>query len=81
MTKSKPKTFLLILIGFTLTTVRATDPDTYKRDGKFDLKIISVSPEPHDLEFTLEQIKDTEIGTISFKGCLDHEVRISIHLK
>ncbi|KAM8753733.1 cadherin-like protein 26 [Acanthopagrus schlegelii] len=59
--------------GFTLTTVRATDPDTYKRDGKFDLKIISVSPEPHDLEFTLEQIKDTEIGTISFKGCLDHE--------
>ncbi|XP_030280339.1 cadherin-like protein 26 [Sparus aurata] len=59
--------------GSTLATVKATDSDTSKRDGKFDLKIVSVSPEPHDLEFTLEHLQDTDIGTISFKGCLDHE--------
>ncbi|KAM9361771.1 cadherin-like protein 26 [Symphorus nematophorus] len=48
----------------------------YDRDEKgtpnstFHYEIKSVSPNPPDTEFFI----DEELGTISFKGCLDHEV-------
>lgn len=50
----------------------ASDFDTGK-NGVFDFKIVSVTPKPHELEFFLNQRSST--GSISFKGCLDHEVR------
>uniref|UniRef100_G3PQP6 Cadherin domain-containing protein n=1 Tax=Gasterosteus aculeatus aculeatus TaxID=481459 RepID=G3PQP6_GASAC len=37
----------------------------------FDFKIVSVHPQPSDLEFYIT--KRYQTGTISFKGCLDHE--------
>lgn len=56
-----------------MNAVKARDVDGEKKNNIFDLKIVSVTPKPHDLEFYLNQID--RIGTISFKGCLDHEVR------
>lgn len=51
-----------------------SDRDTEnENNNKFDLKMISVTPKPQDLEFYLEQ--KGELGMISFKGCLDHKVR------
>ncbi|XP_034393782.1 cadherin-13-like [Cyclopterus lumpus] len=51
--------------------IMATDKDKSKKFNSFDLQIVSVHPEPFDLEFDLTQ--HFQIGTISFKGCLDHE--------
>ncbi|XP_068454267.1 cadherin-like protein 26 [Clinocottus analis] len=51
--------------------ILARDKDRSKKFNSFDLKIVSVHPEPSDLEFFL--IQHFETGTISFKGCLDHE--------
>lgn len=56
-----------------MITVKASDVDSEKKNNVFDLKIVSVTPKPHEMEFYLNQIDG--IGTISFKGCLDHEVR------
>lgn len=62
-----------MLTGTIVTTLVACDKDAEGRNNQFDMRIVSVTPEPQDLEFYLEQ--RGEIGTISFKGCLDHEVR------
>ncbi|TNN43109.1 Cadherin-2 [Liparis tanakae] len=51
--------------------VMATDKDRTKKFNTFDLRIVSVHPKPFDLEFFL--IQHFQVGTISFKGCLDHE--------
>lgn len=52
-----------------MVTDRDSDTDN---NNKFDLKLISVTPTPQDLEFYLEQ--RGKLGILSFKGCLDHEV-------
>ncbi|XP_068585783.1 cadherin-like protein 26 [Cebidichthys violaceus] len=57
--------------GTDLITVRATDDDRTQTFQLFNLQIVSVQPEPSDLEFFIIQL--LESGTISFKGCLDHE--------
>ncbi|XP_029995890.1 cadherin-13-like isoform X2 [Sphaeramia orbicularis] len=57
--------------GTKVVTVFAKDRDTTKEFRTFDLRIVSVTPKPSDLEFYLTQNDDT--GSISFKGCLDHE--------
>lgn len=57
--------------GSHLLTVVAYDRD--KRgtpNSTFHYEIKSVSPNPPDTEFFID-----ESGTISFKGCLDHEAR------
>lgn len=65
----------LILTGTDLVSIEATDKDRSEKNNKCELKIISVTPAPKDLEFYLKQIHEQGTGTISFKGCLDHEVR------
>ncbi|KAK5923958.1 hypothetical protein CgunFtcFv8_000883 [Champsocephalus gunnari] len=57
--------------GTELTTIKANDDDSTENNRLFDFKIISVIPDPFDLEFYLTQFKST--ATVSFKGCLDHE--------
>ncbi|XP_026224555.1 cadherin-like protein 26 isoform X2 [Anabas testudineus] len=59
--------------GTDLITIKATDVDSSPKHNKFDLRIVSVYPTPHDLEFYLTLLSDGQIGTISFKGCLDCE--------
>ena len=70
-------TFLLLLpiwLGSYVMVVHATDLDaSNSKNGTFDFRIVSVTPEPSDLEFYLDQIGD--YGNISFRGCLDYEVR------
>ncbi|XP_035511826.1 cadherin-2-like [Morone saxatilis] len=61
------------LQGTDLITIKASDIDTGKNNGIFDFKIVSVTPPPHELEFTLTKNHAAQTGTISFKGCLDHE--------
>lgn len=56
-----------------MITVSASDQDSGK-DGLFDFRIVSVTPKPQDLDFYLTHIAGTQSGTISFKGCLDHDV-------
>lgn len=56
-----------------MITIKANDYDE-NENGIFNLRIVSVTPTPHELEFYLTQIAGTQTGTISFKGCLDHEV-------
>ncbi|KAM6977611.1 cadherin-like protein 26 [Aplochiton taeniatus] len=41
-------------------------------NGTFDFQIVSVTPEPKDLEFFIEK-EYLNLGTIKFKGCLSHE--------
>lgn len=49
----------------------ATDADQSRTpNSTFDYKIKSVSPNPPDTEFFIDRL-----GTISFKGCLDYEVK------
>lgn len=62
-----------MLTGTTVITLVAHDKDAESRNNQFDMKIVSVTPETQNLMFYLEQRGD--IGTIAFKGCLDHEVR------
>ncbi|KAM8864390.1 cadherin-like protein 26 isoform 2-T2 [Spinachia spinachia] len=57
--------------GQQLITLMVTDKDRSEQYQLFDLKIVSVHPEPSDLEFYITRRRQT--GTISFKGCLDHE--------
>ncbi|XP_062418682.1 cadherin-like protein 26 isoform X2 [Pungitius pungitius] len=59
------------LQGTELVTLRVTDKDKSEAYRSFDLKIVSVHPEPSDLEFYI--IRRRQNGIISFKGCLDHE--------
>ncbi|XP_053173964.1 cadherin-2-like [Scomber japonicus] len=61
------------LQGTELITLQAKDDDSTTNNKMFDLKIVSVTPKPQDLEFYLKQIQGSQIGIISFKGCLDHE--------
>ncbi|XP_054464733.1 cadherin-like protein 26 [Anoplopoma fimbria] len=70
------------LQGTGITTVNANDDDRTEKFKLFDLKIVSVSPQPSDLEFYITQAPRTgrntqasRTGTISFRGCLDHEVK------
>ncbi|XP_046896897.1 cadherin-like protein 26 isoform X2 [Hypomesus transpacificus] len=59
-----------------LTGVLASDKDKYMtNNGTLDLRIVSVSPLPIDLEFYIEQSGpgNHRVGIIQFKGCLDHE--------
>lgn len=65
----------LILTGTVVTTVNAKDGDSYENNKMFDLRIVSVFPKPQDLEFYITQNPGSQTGTLSFKGCLDHEVR------
>lgn len=48
------------------------DADT-NNNNKFGVKMLSVTPKPQDVEFYLEQRGN--IAIVSFKGCLDYEVR------
>ncbi|XP_078144473.1 cadherin-like protein 26 [Centroberyx gerrardi] len=58
--------------GTFLLTVKATDGDnSATNNGTFDLRIVSVTPKPSDVEFSIKQ--NDETGTIEFKGCLDYE--------
>ncbi|KAL3064540.1 hypothetical protein OYC64_000738 [Pagothenia borchgrevinki] len=57
--------------GTEFITIKANDDDSTENNRLFDLKIISVIPDPFDLEFYLKQFEST--ATVSFKGCLDHE--------
>lgn len=62
-----------MLTGTVVITLVAYDKDAEGRNNQFDMRIVSVTPKPQNLEFFLEQ--RGKIGTISFKGCLDYEVR------
>ena len=64
----------MILTGFSLVTIRATDMDTSMKNKEFSFSLVSVTPEPEGLQFYITQTSD--VGVISFKGCLDHEVRV-----
>ncbi|CAL8275919.1 unnamed protein product [Boreogadus saida] len=58
--------------GSYVIVVSATDLDNRNsKNGTFDFKIVSVTPEPSDLEFYME--KNSGYGNISFRGCLDYE--------
>jgi len=57
-----------------LVTIRATDMDTSMKNKEFSFSLVSVTPEPEGLQFYITQTSD--VGVISFKGCLDHEVRV-----
>lgn len=62
------------MIGTNIVTLMVSDKDAEtNNNNKFDMRMVSVTPKPQDLEFYLEQ--RGEIGIISFKGCLDHGVR------
>ncbi|KAF3860679.1 hypothetical protein F7725_000934 [Dissostichus mawsoni] len=65
--------------GTEFTTIKASDDDSTENNRLFDFKIISVIPDPFDLEFYLTQFKST--ATVSFKGCLDHEKADSYIIK
>ncbi|KAM3871780.1 cadherin-like protein 26 [Diretmus argenteus] len=55
-----------------LITVAAHDKDARDtNNATFDLRIVSVTPSPTDLEFYIKQ--KNEAGTIGFKGCLDYQ--------
>ncbi|KAL7859579.1 hypothetical protein SRHO_G00147260 [Serrasalmus rhombeus] len=58
--------------GTDLVTVQALDlDDSSTGNGLFTFTILSVSPEPTNLEFFIKQQSQT--GWISFRGCLDYE--------
>uniref|UniRef100_A0AAQ5XIX5 Cadherin domain-containing protein n=1 Tax=Amphiprion ocellaris TaxID=80972 RepID=A0AAQ5XIX5_AMPOC len=54
-------------------TIKATDDDSTKEYKNIKYRIVSVAPESQDLQFYITQGFETQTGTISFKGCLDHE--------
>lgn len=66
--------FLAILAGHSVATIHSVDVDT-GINGKFDFKIVSVTPTHADVEFYLTKLNISNTGTIYFKGCLDHRVR------
>ncbi|XP_008298221.1 cadherin-like protein 26 [Stegastes partitus] len=59
--------------GHNVITVKATDADSTEEYKSVSYQIVSVFPEPHDLQFYLIEKSDTQTGMISFNGCLDHE--------
>nr|XP_046254065.1 cadherin-like protein 26 [Scatophagus argus] len=59
--------------GTDLILIKASDGDASLENSELDLKIVSVTPTPHDLEFYLVQTPGTQSGIISFKGCLEYE--------
>ncbi|XP_074499918.1 cadherin-like protein 26 [Sebastes fasciatus] len=63
--------------GTIVTTLQANDEDSTGNNRLFDFKVVSVNPQPHEVEFYLTQKMDSEDTTrttdILFKGCLDHE--------
>ncbi|KAF3697091.1 Cadherin-2 Neural cadherin [Channa argus] len=59
--------------GTDVITLKAVDDDSDEKNQKFDLRIVSVLPQPQDLEFYLTTLSGGQVATISFKGCLDHE--------
>jgi len=63
-----------ILLGTYVIVVFATDGDSAgTNNGTFDMRIVSVTPEPSGFEFYMNQ--NNQYGNISFRGCLDYEVR------
>ncbi|XP_029361392.1 B-cadherin-like [Echeneis naucrates] len=60
------------LQGTVLTTIRATDLDS-GNNQIFTFRLVSFSPKSDELEFFLTQDSQSGTGTISFKGCLNHE--------
>uniref|UniRef100_A0A4W4DS53 Cadherin domain-containing protein n=1 Tax=Electrophorus electricus TaxID=8005 RepID=A0A4W4DS53_ELEEL len=77
------RVFQLILQYFTdvcsstgekVITVMATDnDDSTTPNGTFSLKIKSVTPKTDNVEFFIEQVENTNTGTIYFRGCLEYE--------
>ncbi|KAM4736722.1 cadherin-like protein 26 [Anableps anableps] len=61
------------LQGTELINVTATDHDSTEENRKFSFSIESVKPTPQNFEFIMNEVPDSGNGTISFKGCLDHE--------
>ncbi|XP_071401045.1 cadherin-2-like isoform X2 [Centroberyx affinis] len=58
--------------GTFLLSVKAMDGDnSATNNGTFDMRIVSVTPKPSDVEFSIKQ--NDETGAIEFKGCLDYE--------
>lgn len=66
------------MAGTDLINVKATDCDSKEENRKFKFRIESVTPTPHDLEFFINKMPVSGYGNISFKGCLDYEVRAVI---
>ncbi|XP_056241156.1 cadherin-2-like [Seriola aureovittata] len=60
------------LQGTNLITIQATDSDN-GNNKLFTLRIVSTSYKSEEVEFYITQMAGTQTGTISFKGCLDHE--------
>lgn len=55
--------------------MQATDADQSGSPNSYiDYKIKSVTPNPPDIEFAIDQQ-----GKISFKGCLDYEVNYAMY--
>lgn len=63
--------FIVLFTGFDLIRLQVTDVDRSEENNNFTLRIVSVDPKPHDLEFYLKEVR-----TIGFKGCLDYEVSV-----
>ncbi|XP_068609675.1 cadherin-like protein 26 [Brachionichthys hirsutus] len=59
--------------GTDLIVIKANDADSTENNRMFDMKIVSVTPKIQDVEFFVKHISRTDTGTISFKGCMDHE--------
>ncbi|XP_026884679.2 cadherin-like protein 26 [Electrophorus electricus] len=61
--------------GEKVITVMATDnDDSTTPNGTFSLKIKSVTPKTDNVEFFIEQVENTNTGTIYFRGCLEYEM-------
>ncbi|XP_015235608.1 PREDICTED: cadherin-like protein 26 isoform X3 [Cyprinodon variegatus] len=60
-----------VLQGTGLINVTATDLDMTEKNRNFNFRIESVTPEPEDLEFFINEVPYFNTGTISFKGCLN----------
>ena len=57
-----------------MIVLQAKDLDSpTSKNGTFDFRIVSVTPKPSDMEFFIQQ--NMNYGNISFRGCLDYEVR------
>ncbi|XP_047434351.1 cadherin-like protein 26 [Mugil cephalus] len=59
--------------GTSLIIISATDDDGEANNKQFNFRIVKVTPQPQDLEFYLTQTSGASTGSLSFRGCLDHE--------
>lgn len=67
--------YVLKLTGTDVIAIKANDLDAENVNQVFNFNIISVTPESQSVEFYITQTVVADVGIISFRGCLDHEVR------